>query len=167
MGNIAHGLITGLLFFLAGAIKDRYHTADIPMIGGGLLAKAPYLGSLLVFAAIASLGLPGLAGFWGEMLALLGAFRPQADLPRGLFLAFMALAGVGTVLTATYLLSMLRRVAYGVVPPTWNPTPFSDVTTGELAAWTPLVVATVVLGLYPGVVLGVTDGAVRALLGGG
>jgi NADH-quinone oxidoreductase subunit M len=167
MGNIAHGFITGLLFFLAGAIKDRYHTADIPLIGGGLLAKAPNLGALLVFAAIASLGLPGLAGFWGEMLAMLGAFRPHPDLPRELFLAFMALAGIGTVLTAAYLLSMLRRVAFGVVPDTWHSTRFADVTIGELAAWTPLVVATIVLGLYPRIVFGVTDGAVRALLGSG
>ncbi|MGI5268632.1 NADH-quinone oxidoreductase subunit M [Nonomuraea sp. CA-218870] len=111
--NVAHGLITGLLFFLAGAIKDRYHTADIPSLGGGLLARLPRLGAILTFAAIASLGLPGLAGFWGEMLALFGAFEPAAALPRGLFLVFMVIGGLGAVLTAAYLLVMLSRVTHG------------------------------------------------------
>ena len=70
--NIAHGLITGLLFFLAGAVKDRHHTTVLDDRGGGRYERAPRLGGLLAFAAVASLGLPGLAGFWGEMLALLG-----------------------------------------------------------------------------------------------
>src|SRR5207237_1048241 len=72
IGNIAHGLITGLLFFLVGAVKGRFHTSDIAELGGGLLAKLPALGGLLLFASIASLGLPGLAGFWGALLAMLG-----------------------------------------------------------------------------------------------
>ena len=75
-GNVAHGLITGLLFFLAGAIKERYGTTDLDALGGGMLGTSPRLASILTFAAVASLGLPGLAGFWGEMLALLGAYRP-------------------------------------------------------------------------------------------
>jgi NADH-quinone oxidoreductase subunit M len=112
--NVAHGLITGLLFFLAGAIKDRHHTADIPSLGGGLLARLPHLGAVLTFASIASLGLPGLAGFWGEMLALLGAFQPADVLPRALFLTFMAIGGLGAVLTAAYFLVMLSRVTHGV-----------------------------------------------------
>ncbi|MEV5326669.1 NADH-quinone oxidoreductase subunit M [Nonomuraea sp. NPDC052634] len=111
--NVAHGLITGLLFFLAGAIKERHHTADMPALGGGLLARLPRLGSLLTFAAIASLGLPGLAGFWGEMLALLGAFQPADALPRGLFLTYMVIGGLGAVLTAAYFLVMLSRVTHG------------------------------------------------------
>ncbi|WP_436838800.1 complex I subunit 4 family protein [Nonomuraea cavernae] len=111
--NVAHGLITGLLFFLAGAIKERYGTADMPSLGGGMLAILPHLGAVLTFAAIASLGIPGLAGFWGEMLALLGAFQPAAALPRGLFLVFMAIGGLGAVLTAAYFLVMLSRVTHG------------------------------------------------------
>ncbi|WP_245899158.1 complex I subunit 4 family protein [Nonomuraea indica] len=112
--NVAHGLITGLLFFVAGAVKDRYGTADMPSLGGGMLATLPRLGSVLTFAAIASLGLPGLAGFWGEMLALLGAFDPGAGLPRGLFLTFMVIGGLGAVLTAAYFLVMLSRVTHGL-----------------------------------------------------
>ncbi|MEU5859543.1 NADH-quinone oxidoreductase subunit M [Nonomuraea sp. NPDC047529] len=111
--NVAHGLITGLLFFLAGAIKDRYHTADMPSLGGGLLATMPRLGAVLTFAAIASLGLPGLAGFWGEMLALFGAFQPASGLPRPLFLTYMVIGGLGAVLTAAYFVLMLSRVTHG------------------------------------------------------
>ncbi|MDF5755042.1 NADH-quinone oxidoreductase subunit M [Spongiactinospora sp. TRM90649] len=112
-GNIAHGLITGLLFFLAGAIKERYGTADMPTMGGGMLARIPRLGALLTFACIASLGIPGLAGFWGEMLALLGAFTPAPGLSRPLYLTFMSIAGIGAVLTAAYFLVMLSRLTHG------------------------------------------------------
>jgi NADH-quinone oxidoreductase subunit M len=112
--NVAHGLITGLLFFVAGSIKERYGTADMSAIGGGMLATVPRLGSVLTFAAVASLGLPGLAGFWGEMLALLGAFQPAEILPRGLFLTYMVIGGLGAVLTAAYFLLMLSRVTHGV-----------------------------------------------------
>ncbi len=80
LGNVAHGVITGLLFFLVGPLKDRYGTVSIRDLGGGVLAAVPVLGGLVVFAAVASLGLPGLAGFWGEMLAMLGAYRPDAAL---------------------------------------------------------------------------------------
>ncbi|MDP9431784.1 MAG: NADH-quinone oxidoreductase subunit M [Actinomycetota bacterium] len=165
-GNIAHGAITGLLFFLVGALKDRYHTQDIREIGGGVLAKSPYLGGLVAATAIGSLGLPGLAGFWGEMLALLAAFSPADGLNRPLFLVLMVLAGLGTVLTAAYLLVMVRRVVFGGVPERWRTARFADVTALELAAWTPLLALMAVLGVYPRLVLGLTDGAVRALFGG-
>ncbi|GLX09409.1 NADH-quinone oxidoreductase subunit M [Microbispora sp. NBRC 16548] len=119
--NVAHGLITGLLFFLAGAVKERYGTADMVRLGGGMLRRLPYVGSVLTFACVASLGMPGLAGFWGEMLALLGAFRPAAGLSRPLFLVFMAVGGLGAVLTAAYFLVMLSRVTHGraveTIPP--------------------------------------------------
>ncbi|MGI5284660.1 complex I subunit 4 family protein [Nonomuraea polychroma] len=114
--NVAHGLITGLLFFLAGAVKERYHTADMPSLGGGMLATLPHLGSVLTYASIASLGLPGLAGFWGEMLALYGSYQPASGLPRGLFLTYMVIGGLGAVLTAAYFLVMLSRVTHGRPP---------------------------------------------------
>ncbi|MFC4588869.1 complex I subunit 4 family protein [Sphaerisporangium corydalis] len=215
-GNIAHGLITGLLFFVAGAVKERYGTAELSRLGGGMLTRLPYLGSLLTFACVASLGLPGLAGFWGEMLALLGAFDPAPGLPRPLFLVFMAIGGAGTVLTAAYFLLMLSRVTHGradepigdaglpeeplaetaeaagaprvrtplavaeepvepvatvatVAGPPDVPGPRlgwpRDVTPYELAAWSPLIVLTVALGLWPKLLLAVTDPAVQAFLG--
>ncbi|MFI8322631.1 NuoM family protein [Streptomyces sp. NPDC085529] len=168
--NIAHGLITGLLFFLVGAVKDRYGTADLDTLAGAtgaaLYGRAPRLGALLAFAAVASLGLPGLAGFWGEMLALFAAFDPAEGLSRPAYLVFMALGGFGTLLTAAYLLIVVRRVCMGGPRPAGEPE-LADVQPYELAAWTPLVALTVLAGLWPAVLLGLTDPAVQQLLAGG
>lgn len=167
--NIAHGLITGLLFFLAGAVKDRTGTTDLDTLaertGAALYGRAPRLGGLLVFAAVASLGLPGLAGFWGEMLALFGAFDPAEGLSRPAFLTFMAIAAFGTLLTAAYLLLVVRRVCMGAIPQ--DAPRLADVRGHEFAAWTPLVVLTVVAGLWPKALLGLIDPAVQQLLAGG
>ncbi|MFD3520871.1 NuoM family protein [Streptomyces sp. NPDC058653] len=173
--NVAHGLITGLLFFLVGALKDRYGTADLDTLAGAtgaaLYGRAPRLGGLLAFAAVASLGLPGLAGFWGEMLAMFGAFDPAEGLSRPAFVTFTAIACFGTLLTAAYLLIVVRRVCMGVTrqaTDTGGPTPeLADVHGHELAAWTPLVALTVLAGLWPAVLLGLTDPAVQKLLAGG
>lgn len=167
--NIAHGLITGLLFFLVGALKDRTGTTDLDTLaqetGASLYGRAPRLGGLLAFAAVASLGLPGLAGFWGEMLALFGAFDPADGLSRPTFLLFTAVAAVGTLLTAAYLLVVVRRVCMGASAASLPR--LTDVQSYEFAAWTPLVVLTVLAGLWPAVLLGLTDPAVQQLLSGG
>ncbi|WP_184350624.1 complex I subunit 4 family protein [Streptomyces olivoverticillatus] len=178
--NIAHGLITGLLFFLVGALKDRYGTSDLDRLSGehgaALYGKAPRLGGLLAFGAVASLGLPGLAGFWGEMLAMFGSFRPADGLSRPAYLTFMALAGLGTLLTAAYMLVVVRRVCMGGngtetaghkpgTPPV-GPL-LADVQSYELVSWTPLVALTVLAGLWPAALIGLTDPAVQQLLRGG
>ncbi|MFF0744579.1 NuoM family protein [Streptomyces sp. NPDC004111] len=167
--NIAHGLITGLLFFLVGALKDRYGTADLDTLAGAtgaaLYGSAPRFGALLAFAAVASLGLPGLAGFWGEMLTMFGAFDPADGLSRPAFLTFMAIAGLGTLLTAAYLLIVVRRVCMGERRE--NAEPVADVRAYEAVSWTPLVALTVLAGLWPAVLLGLTDPAVQKLLAGG
>ncbi|MFF9220152.1 complex I subunit 4 family protein [Streptomyces viridosporus] len=167
--NIAHGLITGLLFFLVGALKDRTGSTDLDTLaqetGAALYGKAPRLGGLLAFGAVASLGLPGLAGFWGEMLALFGAFDPAEGLSRPAFLTFMAIGAFGTLLTAAYLLIVVRRVCMGAAPR--EAPELTDVRGHEFAAWTPLVVLTVVAGLWPRTLLGLTDPAVQQLLAGG
>ncbi|MEU8953891.1 NADH-quinone oxidoreductase subunit M [Streptomyces sp. NPDC048518] len=207
--NIAHGLITGLLFFLVGAVKDRTGTTDLDTLaresGAALYGRAPRLGGLLAFGAVASLGLPGLAGFWGEMLALFGAFEPADDLSRPAFLTFMAFAAFGTLLTAAYMLIVVRRVCMGPTArpaaapdepapaalsdepapatPSAVPAPvdearaptadaparaaLADVHGYEFAAWTPLVALTVLAGLWPAALLGLTDPAVQKLLTGG
>ncbi|MEU8626957.1 NADH-quinone oxidoreductase subunit M [Streptomyces sp. NPDC048669] len=167
--NIAHGLITGLLFFLVGAVKDRYGTADLDTLSGAtgaaLYGSAPRLGGLLAFTAIASLGLPGLAGFWGEMLALFGAFDPADGLSRPAFLTFMSVAAFGTLLTAAYMLILVRRVCMGAKRE--EPHRIPDIQHHEFAAWTPLAALTVLAGLWPAVLLGLTDPAVQKLLAGG
>ena len=96
-GMVAHGVITGMLFFCVGSIYDRYHTRQIAEIGGGMMTKMPKLGGVFAFVAIASLGLPGLAGFWGEIMALLSSFNPSeiflADYV-GWFRLFMVMGGI-------------------------------------------------------------------------
>ncbi|NUS12584.1 MAG: NADH-quinone oxidoreductase subunit M [Streptomyces sp.] len=168
--NVAHGLITGLLFFLVGAVKDRYGSSDLDHLAGrtgaALYGRAPRLGGLLAFAAVASLGLPGLAGFWGEMLAMFGSFEPAAGLSRPAYMTFTAVAAFGTLLTAGYLLTVVRRVCMGDKETTELRPALADVRGYEFAAWTPLAALTVAAGLWPAALLGLTDPAVRSLLGG-
>ena len=111
-GMVAHGLITGMLFFVAGSTKDRYHTLEIKRLGG-MLQSMPHMGWILGFATMASLGLPGLAGFWGEFPAILSAYQPNVA-NVALFRVFMVVAALGTVLAAGYLLWLYQRAAFGV-----------------------------------------------------
>ncbi|WP_077063326.1 NADH-quinone oxidoreductase subunit M [Streptomyces sp. MP131-18] len=202
--NIAHGLITGLLFFLVGALKERTGSTDLDTLAGAggaaLYGRTPRFGGLFAFAAVASLGLPGLAGFWGELLAMLGAFHPADGLSRPAFLTYLAVAGFGTLLTAAYLLLVVRRVCMGDRPAAgWAPEgPEADVPAGaetdaagaaaggggggaaggvlsgllpdlrpvEYAAFGPLVALTLLAGLWPAVLLDLTDPVVQSLLPG-
>ncbi|WP_327678032.1 complex I subunit 4 family protein [Kitasatospora sp. NBC_00458] len=169
--NIAHGLITGLLFFLVGAIKDRYGTADLDTLAGttgaALYGRAPRIGALLAFAAVASLGLPGLAGFWGELLAMFGAFDPAEGLSRPAFVTYMVMAGLGTLLTAAYLLIVVRRVCMGDPKQPAPVAELADLHPYEAVSWTPLVALTLLAGLWPALLLGLSEPAVKHLLGGG
>jgi NADH-quinone oxidoreductase subunit M len=165
-GMVAHGIITGMLFFCVGSIYDRYHTREIAVIGGGMAQKMPKMAAIFAFVAIASLGLPGLAGFWGEVMSLLSSFTPNQalDLSVGLYRVFMVMGGIGTILTAGYFLWMLQRVNMGTLPDKWEAATFRDIITVEWVAWVPLLALVVVLGLFPRVIFGMTDDAVRALM---
>ncbi|SRR6266581_4137338 len=163
-GMVAHGVITGMLFFEVGSIYDRYHTREIAEIGGGLVRKVPHLGGAFALTAIASLGLPGLAGFWGEVLALLAAYNPAAGLSVPLFRTLMVFGGIGTILTAGYFLWTLQRVNFGVLPDRWRDATIADVVSAEWLAWAPLLAGIVVLGLFPRLVFGATNDAVSSLI---
>ena len=156
MGMVAHGLITGMLFFVAGSVKDRYHTLEIKRLGG-ILIKAPRLGWILGFAAMASLGLPGLAGFWGELPAILAAYQPGAGLDEGLFRVYMVVAAIGTVFAAAYLLWLYQRTAFGTPTEEFENEDIPDVTLPEWIAWVPMLVLILVIGIFPNLVFGVTD----------
>jgi NADH-quinone oxidoreductase subunit M len=160
IGNIAHGVITGLLFFLAGAVKDRTHTGLLDDLGG-LRERAAGLSGLLAFAAIASLGLPGLAGFWGE------AFAVYASVLRGgpLWTVLGVLAAAGGALAAAYFLRLLRRVTHGPAAPAVERASPATLNRAELASWAPLVLLAVLIGLVPALVVNLADEPVRALLG--
>jgi NADH-quinone oxidoreductase subunit M len=162
-GMVAHGLITGMLFFIAGSVKERFHTLEMKRLGG-LILQAPRLGWLLGFTCMASLGLPGLAGFWGEFPAILAAYSPADGLSTEVFRAFMVVAAIGTVLAAAYLLWMLQRVGMGTVPDEWQDHNIPDVQPSEWLAWVPLLVMIVVLGVVPPILMGTTDDAVQGIV---
>ncbi len=159
-GMVAHGLITGMLFFVAGSIKERYHTLEIKRLGG-LLLQAPRMGWILGFITMASLGLPGLAGFWGEFPAILAAYNPANGLPVGLFRAYMIIAAIGTVLAAGYLLWLLQRTAFGTPSEEFeHDDHIVDAHREEWIAWSPLLVLILLFGLVPGLIFNLTDPAV-------
>jgi NADH-quinone oxidoreductase subunit M len=160
IGNVAHGVITGLLFFLAGAVKDRTHTGDLTDLGG-LRERAPVLAGLLAYTAIASLGLPGLAGFWGEAFAVFAAFERGTTF----WTVLGVIAAVGAALAAAYFLRMLRLVTHGPAAPAVAAATPVRVLGVEWASWAPLVLLILALGLIPALVVGLSAAPVDALLG--
>jgi NADH-quinone oxidoreductase subunit M len=159
-GMVAHGLITGMLFFIAGSVKERFHTLEIKRLGG-LLIQAPRMGWILGFCTMASLGLPGLAGFWGEFPAILAAYQPAEGLSEALFRGYMVVAAIGTVFAAGYLLWLYQRTAFGVPSEEFAEDPhIHDVELPEWVAWSPLLVLILVLGVYPNLIFEVTDGTI-------
>jgi NADH-quinone oxidoreductase subunit M len=156
IGNVAHGVITGLLFFLAGAIKDRAHTGALDDLGG-LRETAPYLSGVLGYAAIASLGLPGLAGFWGEAFAVIAAVRRGGPL----WTVLAALGALGGALAAAYFLRLLYRVTHGAPKPAV--VGIGELSRGEAVSWAPLIALALVVGLAPALVLGIAHDAVEVL----
>ncbi|WP_041625581.1 NADH-quinone oxidoreductase subunit M [Stackebrandtia nassauensis] len=148
-GNIAHGLITGLLFFLAGAVKDRTHSGELARLGG-LRNVAPGLAGVLGFTALASLGLPGLAGFWGEAFAVYGSVTAA----KPLWIVLAVLAACGAALAAVYLLRLLRLVTHGPSSPfIAGLGPAAALKRGEIAVWAPIIAGIVVFGLAPWLLL--------------
>jgi NADH-quinone oxidoreductase subunit M len=137
-----HGTITGGLFLLVGVLYDRAHTRDMAAFGG-LSAKMPAYGGILIFFSMASLGLPGLSGFIGEFLCLLGAFQYKKTLTL--------LSVIGIVLAATYLLYMIQRVLLGPLNEKWKSLP--DINGREVFTLVPLMVLVVLVGVYPSILL--------------
>ncbi|MFM1752448.1 MAG: NADH-quinone oxidoreductase subunit [Actinomycetota bacterium] len=180
-GMVAHGLITGMLFFVAGSVKERYHTLEINRLGG-MLKQMPKLGWILGFSAMASLGLPGLAGFWGEFPAILSAYSPAEGLSETVFRTYMVVAALGTVFAAAYLLWMFQRTAFGEPKPEFatsshgdhghgdhshdddHDSDLHDVNIFEWIAWTPFLIAIVVFGVYPQLLFKIIDPAVQVTL---
>jgi NADH-quinone oxidoreductase subunit M len=138
MQMINHGLITGALFLLVGMVYERTHQRSIARLGG-LSHRIPVYATLLTFFSLASLGLPGLAGFVGEFLILVGVFQYAP--------VFAVLGSVGIVLGAAYLLWMLQRVIFGALPEEYGG--LSDLTAAEIACLLPLAVLVVWIGVYP------------------
>lgn len=159
----SHGLITGALFLLVGVVYERTHNRDLGNFGG-LGAKMPVYAGLLSFASFASLGLPGLAGFVAEFFVFRGSFA----LPYPMNI-ITAVAGLGIVLNAAYLLWMIQRVLLGPLNPKWND--IGDADRREVLSLAPLVALTLLVGILPALLLNMFNTSlmkiVAAVTGGG
>ena len=143
---ISHGVTTGALFLLVGVIYEQTHDREIAHMGG-LNARVPHYAAMFGLFTFASIGLPGLSGFIGEFLVIIGAFQ---------FSGWVAGAAmVVVIISAVYMLWMFQRVFF-TVPSDWMrrwwPS-LKDMSRGEWAALAPLIVLVVALGVYPGPVL--------------
>ena len=151
---ISHGFISGALFLCVGVIYDRMHTREIDAYGG-LVNRMPAYALVFLFFTMANVGLPGTSGFIGEFLTLMGIFQVDT------WVAFVATSGV--ILSAAYALWLYRRVTLGALVKESLKT-ISDMTRRERAIFAPLVIMTLLLGVYPKVVTDITGPAVGALV---
>ncbi|MBF8267315.1 MAG: NADH-quinone oxidoreductase subunit [Dehalococcoidia bacterium] len=140
MQMFTHGTITGLLFLLVGLVYDKAHTRHIPDMGG-LATRMPLIATAMVVAGLASLGLPSTAGFVSEVVVFLGTFPVWGWAT--------ALAVFGIVITAGYILWMLQRALFG--PPLQRFAQVGDATLVEVLPIAALVIAIMVVGIYPAI----------------
>jgi NADH-quinone oxidoreductase subunit M len=141
MQMLCHGVSTGALFVLAGILQERLHTRQMGEMGG-FWSAAPRMGAMMMFFAMASLGLPGLGNFVGEFLVLQGAYTVSV--------AFAALAAAGLVAATIYAVWMVQKTFHG--PPSETPAP-ADLGRRETATLAAMVAVILWLGLFPQVVL--------------
>jgi len=142
---VNHGLTTGALFAIVGMLYDRYHTRDIAAYGG-MARKLPVLTFFLMLMTLGSIGLPGLNGFVGEILILVGTFKSPFSGP-----VYAILAATGVVLGALYMLWLLQRTFFGPVkePSRHEAGPVKDMNGRELFALAPIAILVVVIGIFP------------------
>jgi NADH-quinone oxidoreductase subunit M len=150
MYMVNHGLSTGALFLCIGMIYERFHTREMADMSG-LARVIPVWASFTVFFVLASVGLPGLNGFIGEFLTLIGAFLSPANV---LGYEFAAVAGIGMILAAIYLLYMVGKIIFGPlkVPSVHNDDgthELKDLNGREILTLLPLAAACLILGLLP------------------
>ncbi|MGE0814263.1 MAG: NADH-quinone oxidoreductase subunit M [Vicinamibacterales bacterium] len=151
---LAHGISTGGLFAVVGMLSDRRHTRLISEFGG-LKAVMPRLTAAFLLITLASVGLPGMNGFVGEFLIMLGTFRWQ---PR-----FVVVAGLGVILSAVYMLWMFQRVYYGAVTNEEN-RHLPDLNVREWAVVGPLCAMAILMGVVPNIFLAPMEPAVARLV---
>ncbi len=138
---INHGLSTGALFLLVGMVYDRYHTRQLDDLGG-LATRLPLLAVVMVFISLASIGLPGLNGFVGEVLSLAGMFRRNP--------IYAVLGTTGVVLGAWYMLTMLQQAFFGPLrEPAHGHEVIGDINLREVVAVVPICALCLWIGVMP------------------
>ncbi|MBF9020101.1 NADH-quinone oxidoreductase subunit M [Rhodobacterales bacterium HKCCA1058] len=151
---VSHGFVSGALFLCVGVIYDRMHTREIDAYGG-LVNRMPAYAAVFMLFTMANVGLPGTSGFVGEFLTLMGVFHVNTLI--GL------LAATGVILSAAYALWLYRRVVFGdLIKESLKS--ITDMTARERAIFAPLVVMTILLGVYPSLVTDIIGPSVEALL---
>ncbi len=152
---ISHGFISGALFLCVGVIYDRMHTREIDAYGG-LVNRMPAYAMIFLFFTMANVGLPGTSGFVGEFLTLMGVFQVNTWVA--------AVAATGVILSAAYALWLYRRVVMGdLIKEALRS--ITDMTRRERVIFAPLVVMTLLLGVYPALVTDIIGPSVSALVG--
>jgi len=152
---INHGLSTGALFLLVGVLYERRHTRMIDQFGG-LAAKMPIFAVMLGIATFSSIGLPGLNGFVGEFLILLGAFQAKMYI-------YCAIAATGIILGAVYMLHMYQRVMFGEITRKENED-IKDMNIREILVMAPIIILIFWIGLYPKPFLRILEPAVNEVV---
>jgi NADH-quinone oxidoreductase subunit M len=151
---ISHGFISGALFLCVGVIYDRMHTREIDAYGG-LVNRMPAYALVFMLFTMANVGLPGTSGFIGEFLTLMGVFQYNTWIA--------AVAATGVILSAAYALWLYRRVVFGdLIKESLKS--ITDMTLRERAIFAPLVVMTILLGVYPSLVTDIIGPSVEALV---
>jgi NADH-quinone oxidoreductase subunit M len=151
---LSHGVVSGALFLCVGVIYDRMHTREIAAYGG-LVNRMPIYAACFMIFTLANVGLPGTGGFVGEFMTMLGAFLVNT------WVAIFATTGI--ILSAAYALYVYRRVVFGeLVKPALQT--IKDLSPREIAILAPLVVITILMGIYPKPVFDVTSTSVAALI---
>ncbi|MFB3041285.1 MAG: NuoM family protein [Candidatus Poribacteria bacterium] len=148
-----HGVISAMLFLLVGVVYDRAHHRDINGFGG-LGSKMPIYMGITTLAFMASLGLPGLSGFVGEVLARLGAYAK--------FKMLTILSTIGIVVGAAYFLWTLQRVFLGTLNPKYAE--ITEINGREIATLVPLGILTILLGIWPSIAINMFNQAVSVLI---
>jgi NADH-quinone oxidoreductase subunit M len=168
-GNIAHGVVAALLFFVVGDLKEQWGSSDLHVARAALRDKAPRFGLALVVGLAAALGLPGLVSFWGEFLALYAAWSPAPDRPVALLRVCVVLGAVGLALAAAYSLRVARIVWAGEGSEAAQGPAAEPVADAHGARWAvvvTLVVVIVALGVLPHLLLGLSHASTSGLLAG-
>ncbi len=151
---LSHGVVSGALFLCVGVIYDRMHTREIAAYGG-LVNRMPVYAACFMVFTLANVGLPGTSGFVGEFLTMLGTFRVDTWV--------VILAATGVIWAAAYMLYLYWRVVFGrLVKPGLQA--IKDLSPREVAILAPLVVITIIMGVYPKFVFDVTSVSVAHLV---
>jgi NADH-quinone oxidoreductase subunit M len=151
---LSHGVISGALFLCVGVVYDRMHTREIAFYGG-LVQRMPWYAATFMLFTMGNVGLPGTSGFVGEILTMTGTY--------GVSTWTAIVAATGVIFSAVYALSLYRRVVFGTITNS-KLADIADLDWREVAIFAPLIAATLVLGVQPGLVMNLTQASVDHLV---